>query len=203
TGEASSSHCGSRSSAPRYSEVTTNVTASQPIQGCLSATARAATPAIAAIAGTKASAASVSRQMVCGSPIVRPAPRPMPRPAKNISTVDPTTKAATAGTPLRPNDNGRDGGDHPAPPRHRPGKHRFAQPGLLVAPDPQHTRDDIGGGRGGKKLRQRGVHAVRTLLSQHPLQEFVGLGRIEKRLRHRPECQAGQKQSNAPADCLT
>ena len=32
TGEASSSHCGNRSSAPRYSEMTTKVTASQPIQ---------------------------------------------------------------------------------------------------------------------------------------------------------------------------
>ena len=74
----------------------TNVTASQPIQVCRSATAKAAIPAITAIAGTKARPASVSRQMVCGSPMVMPAPRPLPRPAKNISTADPTIAAATA-----------------------------------------------------------------------------------------------------------
>src|SRR5882757_10250736 len=34
--------------------------------------------------------------MVCGSPTVIPAPRPLPSPAKNISTADPTSAAATA-----------------------------------------------------------------------------------------------------------
>ena len=82
----------------------TNVTASQPIQAWRSATASAATPAIAAIAGTKAKPASVRRQMVCGSPIVMPAPRPIPRPAKNISTADPATAAATAVTSQRHRD---------------------------------------------------------------------------------------------------
>src|SRR5690242_17038684 len=72
TGDASRSHCGSRSRAPRYSEMTTNVTASQPIHGRRSATASAATAAITAIAGTKATPANVSLQMVAGSPIVMP-----------------------------------------------------------------------------------------------------------------------------------
>ena len=52
TGERSISQRGKRSSAPRYSDATTNVTASQPIQGRRTATASAATPASTAIAGT-------------------------------------------------------------------------------------------------------------------------------------------------------
>ena len=73
-----------------------NVTASQPIHAWRKATASAATPATTAIAGTKASPASVSLTMIPGSPRVIPAPSPLPRPAKNISTADPISADATA-----------------------------------------------------------------------------------------------------------
>ncbi len=168
----------------------TNVTASQPIHGCCSATAKAAIPAITAMAGTNASPASVSRQTVCGSPSVIPAPRPLPSPAKNINTVE-------------PEQSGGHGGQQPPPARYRTGQHRLTQSRLLVAVDPQYGRDDVGGGGGGQKLRHRGVDAVGALRFEHPGEQFVLLRGVEQRLGHRAESQAGQEQSDAPPDDLT